>query len=207
MAYALRKTDLQEKVRVRKAANLIMFTVDASWSMAVSERMQATKGAIMSLLTDAYQRRDRVGLVVFQKDRASLVLPPTNSVVLAKEAMLDIPVGGKTPLSAGLMLTYEAVMREKNTNPDVMPMMILLTDGAGNVSISETVAPQEEAHSIARKIQEADIRTVTINMEHVAFDQGLAQRLADQLGGPCYTLAQIRADNLLNTVRAEMDKL
>ena len=101
MAYALRKTDLQEKVRVRKAANLIMFTVDASWSMAVSERMQATKGAIMSLLTDAYQRRDRVGLVVFQKDRASLVLPPTNSVVLGKEAMADIPVGGKTPLSAG----------------------------------------------------------------------------------------------------------
>ena len=85
MAYALRKSDLQEKVRVRKAANLIMFAVDASWSMAVSERMQATKGAIMSLLTDAYQRRDRVGLVVFQKDRASLVLPPTNSVVRAKE--------------------------------------------------------------------------------------------------------------------------
>ena len=207
MAYALRKTDLQEKVRVRKAANLIMFTVDASWSMAVSERMQATKGAIMSLLTDAYQRRDRVGLVVFQKDRASLVLPPTNSVLLAKQAMSDIPVGGKTPLSAGLLLTYEAVMREKNLNPDVMPMMILLTDGAGNVSISDVHSPQEEAHSIARKIHEAEIRTVTINMEHVAFDQGLAQRLAEQLGGPCYTLAQIRADNLLDTVRAEMDKM
>ncbi len=207
MAYALRKTDLQEKVRVRKAANLIMFTVDASWSMAVSERMQATKGAIMSLLTDAYQRRDRVGLVVFQKDRASLVLPPTNSVVLAKQAMSDIPVGGKTPLSAGLLLTYEAVMKEKNLNPDVMPMMILLTDGAGNVSMSESYSPQDEAHSIARKIKEAEIRTVTINMEHVAFDQGLAQRLADQMGGPCYTLAQIRADNLLDTVRAEMDKM
>ena len=70
MAYALRKQDLQRKIRVRKSANLILFAVDASWSMAVSERMQATKGAIMSLLTDAYQRRDRVGLVVFHKDRA-----------------------------------------------------------------------------------------------------------------------------------------
>jgi len=207
MAYALRKSDLQEKVRVRKAANLIMFTVDASWSMAVSERMQATKGAIMSLLTDAYQRRDRVGLVVFQKDRASLVLPPTNSVVLAKEAMADIPVGGKTPLSAGLLMTYDTIVKEKNLNPDVMPMMILLTDGAGNVSISDQLSPQDEAHSIARRIQEQDIRTVTINMEHVAFDQGLAQRLADQLGGPCYTLSQIRADNLLDTVRAEMDRM
>jgi len=83
----------------------------------------------------------------------------------------------------------------------------LLTDGAGNVSISDAISPQEEAHSIARKIYEADIRTVTINMEHVAFDQGLAQRLADQLGGPCYSLAQIRAENLLDTVRAEMDKM
>lgn len=67
MAYALRKSDLYRKIRVRRAANLILFVVDASWSMAVSERMQATKGAIMSLLTDAYQRRDRVGLIVFQK--------------------------------------------------------------------------------------------------------------------------------------------
>jgi Mg-chelatase subunit ChlD len=205
MAYALRKSDLQRKIRVKKSANLILFTVDASWSMAVSERMQATKGAIMSLLTDAYQRRDRVGLVVFQKDRATLILPPTNSVTLAKEALVDIPVGGKTPLSAGLMLSYETVKREQNLNPDVMPMIILLTDGAGNVSLSQTTSPQDEAHMIARLIKEADIRTVTINMEHIAFDQGLAKRLAEHLGGPCYTLAQIRAENLLETVRAEID--
>jgi Mg-chelatase subunit ChlD len=206
MAYALRKSDLQRKIRVKKAGNLILFAVDASWSMAVSERMQATKSAILSLLTDAYQRRDRVGLVVFQKDRASLVLPPTNSVTLAKEALQDIPVGGKTPLSAGLLLSYETIKREMNQNPDIMPMMILLTDGAGNVSLSEGLSPQEEAHYIANLIKESEIRTVTINMEHIAFDQGLAQRLADRLGGPCYTLGQIRADNLLDTVRTEIDK-
>jgi magnesium chelatase subunit D len=207
MAYALRKSDLQRKIRVKKASNLVLFTVDASWSMAVSERMQATKGAIMSLLTDAYQRRDRVGLIVFQKDRASLVLPPTNSVTLAKEALVDIPVGGKTPLSAGLMLAYETIRKEKLNMPDVMPLIILLTDGAGNVSVSDNVSPQEEAHMIARLIKESEIRTVTVNMEHVAFDQGLAQRLADQLGGPCYALSQIRADNLLETVRMEMDRV
>lgn len=207
MAYALRKADLQRKVRVRKAANLILFAVDASWSMAVSERMQATKGAIMSLLTDAYQRRDRVGLVVFQKDRASLVLPPTNSVVLAKQALADIPVGGKTPLSAGLMLSYETIRREKNIHPDVMPLMILLTDGAGNVSLNGKTAPQEEAHHIAHLIKEEHIKTVTINMEHAAFDQGLAKNLAEHLGGPCYALADLRAETLLETVRAEMDSM
>lgn len=206
MAYALRKNDLQRKIRVKKAGNLILFAVDASWSMAVSERMQATKSAILSLLTDAYQRRDRVGLVVFQKDRASLVLQPTNSVTLAKEALQDIPVGGKTPLSAGLLMSYETIRREMLNNPDIMPMMILLTDGAGNVSMSEEMSPQQEAHYVANLIQDHDIRTVTINMEHVAFDQGLAQRLADQLGGPCYTLGQIRADNLLETVKSEIER-
>ncbi|PJF41303.1 MAG: VWA domain-containing protein [Chloroflexi bacterium] len=207
MAYALRKDDLQRKVRVRRAANLILFVVDASWSMAVSERMEATKGAIMSLLTDAYQRRDRVGLVVFQKDRAQVVLPPTNSVTLAKKALANIPVGGKTPLSAGLFLAYEIVHRELNLHPDIAPLMIVLTDGAGNVSMGETFSPQEEAHRIADKIRMEDIRTITINMEHLAFDQGLANRLADRLGGPCYTLNQLHAEALLQTVRKEMEDL
>jgi magnesium chelatase subunit D len=204
MAYALQKSDLQRKIRVRRASNLILFVVDASWSMAVSERMQATKGAIMSLLTDAYQRRDRVGLIVFQKDRAHLVLPPTNSVVLAKKALANIPVGGKTPLSAGLLLAYDTIKREKTLHPDIMPMMILLTDGAGNVSMSNQ-SPQEEACQIADLIKEEGYRTVTINMEHAAFDQGLAAKLAQRMGGPCYTLAQLRADTLLQTVRQEMD--
>jgi magnesium chelatase subunit D len=204
MAYALQRADLQRKIRVRRTANLILFVVDASWSMAVSERMTATKGAIMSLLTDAYQRRDRVGLIVFQKDRALMVLPPTNSVVLAKQALTTIPVGGKTPLSAGLLLAYETVRREKNLHPDVIPLIILLTDGAGNVSIG-TEPPQDEAHRIANLIRTEPIKTVTINMEHVAFDQGLAARLAEQLGGPCYSLAQLKAETLLETVRKEME--
>ncbi len=205
MAYALKRSDLQRKVRVKKTANLILFVVDASWSMAVSERMQATKGAIMSLLTDAYQRRDRVGLIVFQKDRAQVVLPPTNSVMLAKQALTTIPVGGKTPLSAGLLLSYEVITREKNLNPDIIPLMILMTDGAGNVSVGHE-PPQEEAHRIADLIRQELIKTVTINMEHVAFDQGLASKLADRLGGPCYTLAQMHAEALLETVRKEMDR-
>ncbi len=205
MAYALQKSDLQRKVRVKRAANLILFAVDASWSMAVSERMQATKGAIMSLLTDAYQRRDRVGLVVFNKDRAQLVLPPTNSVLLAKDALVDVQVGGKTPLSAGLLLSYETIRREMNLHPDIMPMLILLTDGAGNVSMTENLSPQDEAHRIAHQIKEEQIKTVTINMEHVAFDQGLASKLAEKLGGPCYTLGQLKAETLLETVRMEME--
>jgi Mg-chelatase subunit ChlD len=204
-ALALRPEDYQRKVRVRRAANLVLFVVDASWSMAVAERMQATKGAVMSLLTDAYQQRDRVGLVVFQKNDARIVLPPTNSVELARQALTDIPVGGKTPLSAGLQTAYEVITRELRKTPDLMPLMVLLTDGAGNVSMMNLL-PQEEAYRIAEMFPQAHIRSVVINMEHEAFDQGLAQALAEHLEAPCYTLAELKAEALLRTVRGELEE-
>ncbi|HSQ27472.1 MAG TPA: VWA domain-containing protein [Anaerolineales bacterium] len=177
--------------------------MDASWSMAVAERMSATKGAILSLLTDAYQRRDRVGLVVFQKNRSTLILHPTNSVQLAQRALADIPVGGKTPLSAGLLMAHQVVQRERILHPDVNPLLILLTDGAGNVSISN-MPPQEEANRLAEMISMDKIRSIVINMEHTAFDQGLAQSLADHLDGPCYTLSELKAETLYQKVREEM---
>jgi magnesium chelatase subunit ChlD-like protein len=205
VAFAVQPGDFQRKVRVRRAANLVLFLVDASWSMAVAERMSATKGAILSLLTDAYQRRDRVGLITFQKDRSLLILPPTSSVQLAERALRDIPVGGKTPLSAGLQMAYGVLRREKILHPDVLPLLIILTDGAGNVSMGR-LPPQEEAHRVAEMIAEEDIYSVVINMEHVAFDQGLAQGLADHLKGPCYTLTDLRAETLYSAVRDEMGR-
>jgi Mg-chelatase subunit ChlD len=203
MAFLVRRPDLRKKLRVRRAANLIMFAVDASWSMAVAERMMATKGAIMSLLTDAYQRRDRVGLVVFQKATATLVLPPTSSVDLAQRALRDIPVGGKTPLSAGLTLSFHVIQREKRLHPEVMPLFILLTDGAGNVSMSN-LPPQTEAHRIANQYRDEHIRSVVINMEHAAFDQGLARKLAEQMEARCLSLRELHAEALYEAVKQEL---
>jgi len=203
VALAIEKQDLRQKVRVRRAANLILFVVDASWSMAAAERMIATKGAIMSLLIDAYQKRDRVGLIVFQKEDSRLVLPPTSSVDLAERALKEIPVGGKTPLSAGLVLAHQVLIRERLRDREVMPLMIIVTDGAGNVAMTD-LPPQEEALKVAAMIKKADLRTVVINTEHEAFDRGLAQELADTLGGPCYTLKQLRAEELYARVREEM---
>lgn len=203
VAFAVRREDYQRKVRVRRASNLILFLVDASWSMAVAERMAATKGAILSLLTDAYQRRDRVGLIVFQKDRATLVLPPTNSVLLAQHALADIPVGGKTPLSAGLSMTYEVLKREQILHPDVVPLLIVLTDGAGNVSMGNS-SPLKETQFFAEQLANEQVHSVVINMEHEAFDQGLAQALADYLDAPCYTLEDLRSDTLVRAVQKEI---
>jgi len=203
LAFAIERTDLQRKVRVKRVANLVLFLVDASWSMAVAERMNATKGAILSLLTDAYQRRDRVGLVVFQKDRATLVLPPTNSIQLAQRALVDIPVGGKTPLSAGLLLAADVLKHEKYAHPEVEPLLIVLTDGAGNVSIG-TLSPQDEAYRFAETIAAEKVRSVVINMEHAAFDQGLAQLLARHLKAQCFALGELKAESLYHAVRQKM---
>ena len=204
LALRLKKSDLQRKVRVRRTGNLILFVVDASWSMAASERMEATKGAIFSLLVDAYQRRDQVGLVVFQRDKARLVLPPTSSVDLAQKALRDLPVGGKTPLSSGLYTAWQVIENAKRRDGEIRPLMILLTDGAGNVSMTGIPA-QEEAMRIAELFEVASMRSIVVNMEHAAFDRGLAQKLAFALGGPCYNLPELRADTLLNTVKRESD--
>ena len=201
--FLVRRSDYQNKVRVRRTANLVVFVVDASWSMAVAERMAATKGAIMSLLTDAYQRRDRVGLIVFQKSMATLVLPPTSSVELAQKALGDIPVGGKTPLAAGLTLAYTVVMREKRLHPEVMPLLIILTDGAGNVSMGN-LPPQVEAYRIANMVRDEHIRAVVINMEHAAFDQGLARKLAENLDAACLSLRELHAESLYTAVKNEL---
>jgi len=207
-ALHLRPEDYQKKVRVRRAANLIIFVVDASWSMAVSERMEATKGAVLALLTDAYQRRDRVGMIVFQKDRATLVLPPTNSVELAQKMLVALPVGGKTPLAAGLWLAYVTIEREVRRVPEMVPLLVILTDGAGNVSMGD-LPPQLEAYHIAEQIRDeklgqTPIRSIVINMESADYDKGLAQALADHLGGVCYNLASLQAHSLLAVVRDEL---
>ena len=132
-----------------------------------------------------------------------MALPPTSSVELAKRALADVPVGGKTPLSAGLMLAHRVMTQQTRSHPEIMPLMILLTDGAGNVSMSNLPA-QEEAHRAAQMIAEENIRSVVINMEHISFDRGLAQGLADQLNAPCYTLSELKAETLYQTVKDEL---
>ncbi len=204
VAFAVRSDDFQKKIRVKKTANLILFLVDGSWSMAVAERMKATKGAILSLLTDAYQRRDRVGLVVFQKDRATLVLAPTNSVLLAQRALSNIPVGGKTPLSAGLEMAWEVIQREKILHPDVQPLLIVLTDGAGNVPLTPGRSVVEEMAELAGLFSNEKIHSVVINMEQKVFDSGLAQRLAENMNAVCYTIEDLRGETLYEAVQKEI---
>lgn len=199
----LRRSDMRQKVRVRKTRNAVCFVVDASWSMAAEERMRATKAAVLSLLRDAYQRRDQVGLISFQRDYATLLLPLTNSVELAQKRLREMPSGGKTPLSRGLMLGYEVLAKAKRQNDEVLPLMVLLTDGQANVAMGD-LPPQTEAYELAKFIATQDIHSVVIDTEHPVFERGLARKLAEFLQGSYHRLDDIREGGLAELVKAEL---
>lgn len=199
----LRKTDLRQKVRVRKTRNAVCFVVDASWSMAAEERMRSTKAAVFSLLRDAYQRRDRVGLVSFQRDYATLLLPLTNSVELAQKRLQTMPTGGKTPLSRGLLMGFEVLDQALKQDDEVIPLMVLLTDGQANVAMGD-LPPQAESYALADFIASRKIRSVVIDTEHPVFERGLARQLAHHLKGHYHRLDDLPEGGLAELVRSEL---
>jgi magnesium chelatase subunit D len=199
----IRKADLRQKVRVRRTRNAVCFVVDASWSMAAEERMQATKAAVLSLLRDAYQRRDRVGLVSFQRDYARVLLPLTNSVELAQKRLQTMPTGGKTPLARGMLTAFELLERARRQDEEILPLMVLLTDGQANVAIGN-LPPQQEAYKIADMIAAHAIRAIVIDTEHPNFERGLSRRLAQHLKGAYYRLEDLRDGGLVQAVRRQM---
>lgn len=199
-AVMLERPDYRQKIRVRRTRNLICFVVDASWSMAAEQRMQATKSAVLSLLRDAYQRRDQVGLVSFQRDGAKVLLPLTNSVDLAEQRLRSMPSGGKTPLTHGLLLGYEVLHRAKRRDAQALPLMVVLTDGQANVSLTG-MRPQEEAYRMADFVADAGIESIVIDTEHPNFVRGLARTLAQHLQAPYYHLAELGDGALVDVVR------
>ena len=198
----LEPADLRRKVRTRRVGNLILFAVDASWSMAATERMAATKAAVLSLLRDAYQRRDRVGLIVFRRDQARLVLPFTNSIERARRLLAELPIGGKTPLAHGLWLAWQTFQHAQRTQPHALPLLILLTDGVGNVPLTAGAAPQTEAARLAQQIQQAGIRSVVIDTEG-AGPGSPAAHLAAALGAHLLSVHELRAATIVQVVTAE----
>ncbi len=202
----LQRSDLRQKIRVRQTRNAVCFVVDASWSMAAEERMQATKAAILSLLQEAYQRRDSVGLVCFQRTYASVLLPLTNSVELAQRCLRQMPTGGKTPLTRGMLTGYEMLDRARRNDPEVIPLMVLITDGQANVAIG-AMPPQQEAYHMASFIAAQQIHAIAIDTEQPSFDRGLTRQLALCLEGEYYHLDDLKNDRLARVVRTRMQRL
>lgn len=200
LAVKIELSDLREKVRERKMGNTVLFVVDASGSMGAQQRMTAVKGAILSLLIDAYQKRDRVGLVVFRGSGAEVLLPPTSSVELARKCMQSLPVGGKTPLASGLSKGFEVLLREKMINAHTIPRMILISDGKANVSMGSG-SPLGDVTEVASQIRESNIPSLVIDTEQSYIAFGLAHKISDAMGAKYLKLEDIQADTIADVVK------
>ncbi|MET0266559.1 MAG: VWA domain-containing protein, partial [Duganella sp.] len=201
------RADLHQQVRVGASANLILFVVDASGSMAAQRRMEALKGAVLNLLTDAYQQRDEVAVIAFRGQRAELLLAPTRSVDLAEQGLRELPTGGRTPLPHALQLAQETLARaaanagSRGANP---PLLVLLTDGKGNVALSEGGDPWRQALALAEALAQQRLPALVIDTENGYLRLGRAAQLAQALGAECLTLEELSADSLALTVRARL---
>jgi len=199
----MRGEDLRESVREGREGNLVLFCVDASGSMAARARMSAVKGAVLSLLLDAYQRRDKVGMVTFRGAEAQVALPPTSSVEAAAARLQALPTGGRTPLAAGLLRAADVLRVERMRDPSRRPLLVVVTDGRATGSAgSAPTAPVEQAQRAAALLAAAGVASVVVDCESGAVRLGLAVTLAITLGGELLRLDEVGADSLASSVRA-----
>ncbi|MER5983445.1 putative cobaltochelatase [Streptomyces sp. NPDC001787] len=193
----VRRDDLRQATREGREGNLVLFVVDASGSMAARQRMSAVKGAVLSLLLDAYQRRDKVGLVTFRGKDAEVALPPTSSVDAAAARLESLPTGGRTPLAAGLLRAHDVLRVERLRDPSRRPLLVVVTDGRATGG-PEPVALAGRAGRLHRSEGTA---SVVVDCESGIVRLGLAAQLARDLGGTAVTLDELRADSIAGLVK------
>ncbi|MGW1720468.1 putative cobaltochelatase [Streptomyces sp. NPDC002156] len=193
----VRRDDLRQATREGREGNLVLFVVDASGSMAARQRMSAVKGAVLSLLLDAYQRRDKVGLVTFRGSAADVALPPTSSVDAAAVRLESLPTGGRTPLAAGLLKAHDVLRVERMRDPARRALVVVVTDGRATGG-PEPVALAGRA---ARLFAAEGVASVVVDCESGVVRLGLAGQLAGELGGTAVTLDELRADSIAGLVK------
>ncbi|MFF9176462.1 putative cobaltochelatase [Streptomyces sp. NPDC014793] len=210
----VRRDDLRQATREGREGNLVLFVVDASGSMAARQRMSAVKGAVLSLLLDAYQRRDKVGLVTFRGAAADVALPPTSSVDAAAARLESLPTGGRTPLAAGLLKAHEVLRVERLRDPARRALVVVVTDGRatgagaarsasgrGDGPATGGTEPVALAGRAARLFAAEGVASVVVDCESGPVRLGLAGRLAGELGGTAVTLEELRSDSIAGLVR------
>ncbi|MFJ9541760.1 putative cobaltochelatase [Streptomyces sp. NPDC101225] len=193
----VRRDDLRQATREGREGNLVLFVVDASGSMAARQRMSAVKGAVLSLLLDAYQRRDKVGLVTFRGSDADVALPPTSSVDTAAARLESLPTGGRTPLAAGLLKAHDVLRVERLRDPARRALVVVVTDGRATGGPEPVVL----AGRAARLFAAEGVASVVVDCESGPVRLGLAGQLAGELGGAAVTLEELRADSIAGLVK------
>jgi magnesium chelatase subunit D len=199
LAITVRPPDIRGKIREKRIGNFLLFLVDASGSMGAKGRMAASKGAVMSLLLDAYQKRDRVGMISFRREEAVVNLPPTSSIELAATCLQNMPVGGRTPLSAGLAKTFLLLRSQLLREPTTQPIVLIITDGKTNVSLGQEKPMQEALQMAGRMAGDERITSIVVDTESqglVTF--GLAQHLAQAMQAHYFQINDLKAQTLVH---------
>ncbi len=202
LAFRIMSQDVRTKVRERRSGCTIMFMVDASGSLGVRKRMSAVKGAVMSMLKDSYVRRDRIGLMMFRRDSAELILPPTRSVEYSFKMLEDLPTGGRTPLSQALVKVSDYMGSYVRSHKGERCHVVLITDGHANVPLSDGMDATEEARRLASDIHVPDLGWVVIDASARYSIMDEAERLAAELGAVYLRLESLDADRLAENVRS-----
>lgn len=190
LALNIKSEDLREKVKERRTGAEILFLVDASGSMGAKRRMGAVKGTVLSLLNDAYQKRDSVGVIAFRKDRADVLLNITRSVDLAQKCLKDISTGGKTPLALGLYKSYEILKTNRIKNKNALQYLVVVSDGKANVGL-KTSDCLGDALMLADKIKSDGIKSIVIDTEGGYIQYGFAKELAERLDASYIKMSNI----------------
>lgn len=200
-ALNITSSDMRQKVREKRIGNTFLFAVDASGSMGARERMGAVKGAIYYMLQEAYQKRDRVGMLAFRRDKAELLLPITRSVDLAQRCLSQMPTGGKTPLAEALAVAYCTLERMSKADKELEPILILVTDGRANSQTMDGSNPVDAALKMASYIRKAKITALVIDTEKGFIKLGLAKTLAREMGANYYHIDKLSQENILHIIR------
>ena len=208
--------DIREKIRIGKISTATLFVVDASGSMGAANRMESAKGAVMSLLMDSYQQRDRIGMVAFKGDTADVLLPLCSSVDLAYDSLSELPTGGKTPLGAGLNSGLNLLLGEKRKNDETIAIMVLISDGRANVSVNggngKLGTVKEELLAIAEEARSAGIHVIVLDAESmgssfVKMQLGYCREIAEHAGGRYYSVDQLSSGQVYDIVANEQGSL
>ena len=205
-AIKVKSEDIREKERVGKTSAVVLFVVDASGSMGAMQRMESAKGAVLSLLMDSYQKRDKIGMVAFRGKEAELILPPCSSVDLALSRLQALPTGGKTPLSAGLSRGLQLLQGEIRKDQETKLMMVLISDGRANVGMGGKI--RDELMEISEKSKLLGVHTIVIDTEVVessfmGMRLGYCQEIAETSGGKYYPISGLSPDALYGIVDGE----
>ena len=196
-AVVIRHEDIRRKEREKRTGNIFLFLVDASGSMGARERMKAVKGVVFKMLAVAYQKRDRVGMIAFRRDRAEVLLPITRSIEFAQKKLAALPTGGKTPLAQGLIKAEDMLDRLYKQDPLQDPVLILITDGRATNSLNKNTDPVRDALSEAERIGHRHMLAAVIDTESSFIKLGLAKELAQKMGASYFHVDKISEDRLL----------